>query len=135
MVKAKLNLWEKALALWLNTTLGLVARWWVSSRQQQGRARLTVTTIGHIPVLDLREIPPTRVRPLAREFDRFAGETLLPANEAFRDDTRQAIDRAVLCNVLGLPESILDPLATLRVQWCTEPSVHGGKHTGPSGSG
>ena len=129
------NHWEKALALWLNTTLGLVARWWVSSRQQQGRASLTVTTIGHIPVLDLREIPPTRVRHLAEEFDRFAGGTLLPANEAFRDNTRQAIDRAVLCDVLGLPETILGPLATLRLQWCTEPSVQGGKRTGPSGSG
>ena len=28
------TLWGKVLVLWLNTTPGLVARWWVSSRQQ-----------------------------------------------------------------------------------------------------
>ena len=127
--------WEKALALWLNTTLGLVARWWVSSRQQTpGRANLTITTIGSVPVLDLRKSAPTEVERLADAFGRFAAETLLPANEAFLDNTRKAIDRTVLCDVLGLPESILDPLATLRLQWCTEPSVHGSKSTGPSGS-
>ncbi len=127
--------WEKALALWLNTTLGLVARWWVSSRQHQGRANLTITTIGNIPVLDLRKGAPTEVERLAEAFDCFAAEDLLPANEAFRDDTRMAIDRTVLCDVIGLPESILDPLATLRLQWCAEPSVHGSKATAPPASG
>ena len=41
--------WERCLAVWLNCTLGLAVRWWVSSRQQQGRAILTVTTLGLIP--------------------------------------------------------------------------------------
>ena len=68
-------------------------------------------------------------RPLRRR-NRF-----LPANEAFRDATRKAIDRTVLCDALGLPESILDPLATLRLQWCAEPSVHGSKATAPPVSG
>ena len=126
------NPWEKALSLWLNTTLGLVARWWVSSRQQTpGRANLTITTIGNIPVLDLRTIPSTTVGGMAEVFDYFVGATLLPANEAFRDNIRKAIDRAVLCDVLGLPETILGPLAKLRLQWCVEPSVHGSKPTGP----
>ena len=123
-------LWEKALALWLNTTPGLIARWWVSSRQTPGRANLTVSTIGNIPVLDLREVPPTKIRDLADLFDRFCSETFLPANEAFHDSTRQKVDRAVLHEVLELPETILRPLATLRLQWCAEPSVRGGKKTG-----
>ena len=52
-------------------------------------------------------------------------------NEAYRDPLRCELDEAVLCGVLGLPESILEPLATLREQWCAEPSVHGGKATRP----
>ncbi|MCY3786573.1 MAG: hypothetical protein OXG47_07590 [bacterium] len=125
------GIWEKALAVWLNTTPGLLARWWVSNRQQSGRACLTVTTLGSIPALDLRVVPVEAVTALAATFDRFAGRDLLPANEAYRDPLRCELDEAVLCGVLGLPESILEPLATLREQWCAEPSVHGGKATRP----
>ena len=65
-------------------------------------------------------------------FDDFGGRELLPANEAYRDQVRLALDRAVLIDLLGLPEDILDPLDILRRQWCSEPSVHGGKSTRPS---
>lgn len=122
-------MWESALVVWLNTTPGLIARWWVSTRQQSGRACLTVTTLGSIPVLDLRAIPAEVLVTLAETLERFAAHDLLPANEAYRDLVRCDLDKAVLCEVLGLPESILDPLATVREQWCAEPSVHGGKAT------
>ena len=124
--------WEKALAVWLNTTPGLISRWWVSTRQQRGRACLTVTTLGSIPVLDLRAVPAEVPATLAGIFERFSSRDLLPANEAYRDLVRCELDEVVLCEVLGLPESILDPLATVREQWCSEPSVHGGKTTRPS---
>lgn len=65
-------------------------------------------------------------------FDDFGGREMLPANEAYRDQARQALDRAVLIDLLGLPEDILDPLDILRRQWCSEPFVHGGKSTRPS---
>ena len=122
---------EKALCAWLNSTMGLVARWWVSTRQHSGRACLTVTTLGAIPVLDLRELGTGKLIELAETFDGFASADLLPANEAYRDPVRCALDEAVLCGALRLPESILDPLDTLREQWCAEPSVHGGKATSP----
>ena len=127
------GLWEKALALWLNTTPGLIARWWVSTRQQQGRANLTVTTIGNVPVLDLRAVRGKAVSQLAEECDRLETLLLLPANEAYRDPHRERLDETVLCEVLGLPRSILEPLASVREAWCAEPSVHGGKSTRPGG--
>lgn len=123
--------WEKALAVWLNTTPGLIARWWVSTRQQRGRACLTVTTLSAIPTLDLRNPRAGTVARLAETFDLFAARGLLPANEAYQDPVRRELDKAVLCEALALPESILGPLATLREQWCAEPSVHGGKATRP----
>lgn len=127
------ELWEKALVVWLNTTPGLIARWWVSTRQQQGRANLTVTTIGNIPVLDLRAVSGETVSRLADECDRLETLSLLPANEAYRDAHRERLDETVLCEVLGLPRSILEPLASVREAWCAEPSVHGGKSTRPGG--
>ena len=49
------------------------------------------------------------------------------------DGARKALDHAVLIDLLGLPEDVMEPLAVLRHQWCAEPSVHGGKSTAPVG--
>ena len=48
-------------------------------------------------------------------FGEFAQVDLLPANKVYRDDFRQELDAAILCDLLGMPESILEPLATLRL--------------------
>ena len=115
-------LWEKALCVWLNTTVGLLGRWWVSSRQQQGRANLTITTLGWIPVIDLRQIAEHQIDKMGEIFDRFSKADFLPANQAHQDLTRQDLDKAVLCGALGLPdEALIGPLAMLRRQWCSEP--------------
>ena len=84
-------------------------------------------------MMDCVSLTDDQVGSLDAIFDRFAYRDLLPANEAYRDLVRQELDEAVLCEALGLPDSILDPLATLRWQWCAEPSVHGGKATRPNG--
>ncbi len=65
-------------------------------------------------------------------FERFQHGLFLPANEAYRDETRQALDEAVLGGLLGFSRDMLAALALLREQWCREPSVHGGKRTRPS---
>ena len=56
---------------------------------------------------------------------------MLPVNVAWRDEVRQALDRAVLVELLELPEDVLEPLALLLHQWCAEPSAHGGKSAAP----
>ncbi len=124
--------YEKAVALWCATTFGLIGHWWVGSRQQQGRSNLSVGRLGELPVLDCRDLSPEQLNALDSVFDRFACRDLLPANEAYRDPVRAELDEAVLCESLGLPEEILGPLGILREQWCSEPTVHGGKGTGPS---
>ena len=52
---------------------------------------------------------------------------------AYRDNSRKELDHRVLIDMLGLPKSILEPMELLRLKWCSEPSVHGGKRTGPQG--
>ena len=66
-------------------------------------------------------------------FADFAGKRFLPANEAYRDPTRKALDEAVLLRLLNLPESTIESLDLLRLKWCAEPSVRGGKKTRPPG--
>ncbi|MCY4103234.1 MAG: hypothetical protein OXG55_08255 [bacterium] len=123
---------EKAAVLWFATTLGLIAHWWVGSRQQQGRSILSIGRLGELRVIDCRDLSSKQFDALDAAFDQFANSDLLPANEAYRDPVRAALDKAVLCEALGLPEEILAPLSTLREQWCAEPTVHGGKATAPS---
>ena len=129
------ELWEKALCAWLNSTLGLVGRWWVSSRQHGGRANLSITTIGRIPVLDLRSSSPATVIAAADVFDQFADREFLTPNEAYRDQARRDLDEAMAQRVLHLPKGALVGLARLRNMWCSEPSVYGSKHKSrPPGS-
>ena len=121
--------WTLPLVLWANTTLGLIAFWWIGTRQQQGRARLTITQLPRLTVLDLRILSKKQIAQAKDIFERFRGKTFLPANEAYRDDARKALDRAVLVELLQFSEAVLEPLSILRNQWCAEPSVHGGKKT------
>ena len=123
--------WETPLVLWANTTLGLIAFWWIGSRQQQGRAILTISKLPALTVLDPRSLTAAQLDRADEIFEEFRQRELLPANEAWRDETRQALDRAVLIDLLGIEEGVLEPLALLRRQWCSEPSVHGGKGTAP----
>ena len=123
------NEWTVPLVLWSNTTLGLLAFWWIGSRQQQGRAILTITQLPRLTVLDPRHLSGEQIAQAEDIFEAFKEAEFLPANEAYRDDTRKALDQAILVDLLRLPEATLEPLSILRDQWCAEPSVHGGKST------
>lgn len=122
--------WEATICVWLNTTFGLVSRWSVSNRQQQGRASLSVSTLSQIPVIDPRLLTPSQVSALNGIFEMFRLSELQPANEAWQDTERKRLDNAV-ADVLDLPMTALPALDILRRQWCEEPSVHGGKSTRP----
>ena len=121
--------WEKPLALWANSTLGMIGFWWLGMRQQQGRAMLTISRLPDLLALDARALSEEQSARAQSVFADFRDRKMLPANEAYRDPVRQELDRALLVDVLGLPEEILDGLAALRDSWCAEPTVHGGKST------
>ena len=123
--------WETPVLLWSNTTLGLMSFWWLGARQQQGRAILTLSTLPTLAVLDPRRLTDAQYAAAASLFADFRDRDFLPANEAYCDETREALDRAVLVDLLGLPDDAMEPLDLLRRQWCAEPTVHGGKSTRP----
>ena len=126
--------WDKVMVLWANTTPGLIGFWWRGTRQHQGRASLTITRLGELSVIDPRQLSDAQIKHAQDLFDDFGDRPFLPANEAYRDATRIALDEAVLVDLLDLPKQVLEPLDVLRRQWCAEPTVHGGKGTRPGGS-
>ncbi len=132
-VKFESRAHEVAYSLWGNSTLGLVSYWWHSSRQQSGRGSIPITAIRTMPTLDVTQLSDDQLKTAEVIFEDMKERTFLPANEAWRDCSRKELDRRVLVELLELPESVLEPLDLLRLKWCSEPSVHGGKSTAPAG--
>ncbi len=118
------------LLLWGNSTLGLMLFWWFGTRQQQGRTCLTITKISELPTIDCRALTNRQLGLFGEAFDDLKHLRFLPANEAYRDESRKKLDATIL-RILEIPESELGGLGLLRWKWCYEPSVHGGKSTKP----
>ena len=131
-VIASKSQYEIPLLLWANSTLGLILFWWHGSRQQQGRACTTITKLPDLPVLDPRTLTEGQMDHCRAIFEDFKDREFLPANQAWRDETRKDLDRELLfgiTSVLQLDPDLEEGLDLLREQWCAEPSVHGGKGT------
>ena len=123
--------WELPLLLWANTTLGLMSFWWLGTRQHRGRSTVTISRLPDLLTIDVRSLTEDQLAQAEKLFKAFRQCSFLPANEAYRDETRQALDQAVLVDLLGLEATVIGGLNILREQWCREPTVHGGKSTRP----
>lgn len=119
---------EIAYALWGNSTLGLLCHWWWSSKQQEGRGRITVTRIPGMPALDVRKLSARQLTAAEKIFAEMKETPLLPLAEAGRDAARKQLDDAFALRVLELDESKIEPLDLLRAKLAAEPSVRGGKY-------
>ena len=121
---------EYAFALWSNSTLSLLLHWWTANKTQSGRGSSTVTGIPLIPTLDVRELLPAQHERARAAFESLQDERFLPFDQIDEDKARHELDRALLVDVLGLPEALCavgGPLETLRRKLAAEPQIHGGK--------
>ena len=118
---------EKALAVWLNTSLGLIAHWAMSNHTQNGLGYLSRKQIKNLPVLDVGRLSHRQLALMAETFNQARELPLLPANEAWRDVIRAELDRRVLEDVLGLGEEATEMARSLCNRWCREPTVQGRK--------
>ena len=119
--------WDYAFSIWGNSTLGLLLFWWHSTRQQSSKASMSIRAAETLPVLNFRALSQAQIKQAKRIFDQFKDKHFLPAYVADKDETREKLDRAVLCEWLGFEESIFQAVHQLAHKWCAEPSVHGGK--------
>ena len=121
---------EYTFALWSNSTLGLLMHWWMANKTQSGRGSTTLTTIPTIPALDVRRLSDAQHEQARAAFEALSGARFLPFDQIDKDDARKELDRALLVDVLGLPESLCakgGPLEMLRRKLVAEPQIHGGK--------
>ena len=122
--------YEKPLLLWGNSTLGLMLFWWYGTRQQQGRARLTIGKLPDLPTIDCTALERAQLKQFEDTFEELRVRRFRPANEAYRDNPRKLLDERIF-EILGIPMKHLEKFDMLRTKWCCEPSVHGGKSTMP----
>ena len=123
---------EYVFTLWCNSTLGLLMHWWASNKTQSGRGTTSVTGIPNIPMLDTRALIAEQHAAARTAFEAMRERLFLPFDQIDEDPARAELDRRLLVDVLGLPESLcgLDgPLALLRRKLAREPQIHGGKRT------
>ncbi len=125
---------DYAISAWGNSTLGLLAYWWHSSRQQSAKVRMTRLSAASLPVLDFRALTDGQLRTAEAIFNEFRDKELKPAYLADADPNRALLDRRVVCDLLGFDEATYEGVRRLAAKWCAEPSVHGGKAR-PPGAG
>ncbi|HEY6448090.1 MAG TPA: hypothetical protein VIY53_16630 [Acidobacteriaceae bacterium] len=121
---------EKALVAWANTSLGLLLRWWHSNKQQSGRGSLSKSTLQTMPVLDVTALTPEQLQIAVGLFDHMCYKPMLPLHEMDEDPVREELDARFAREVLGLPETLLQPdgpMDLLRRKLAQEPSIRGNK--------
>jgi hypothetical protein len=128
---------EKALVLWGNTSLGILLYWYHSNKQQAGRGRIVLTSVAHLPILDVGKLSKEQLDCAAKIFDDFRKRPLRTINEIDHDEARAELDNRFCAEVLGASSSFAEPegpLALLRRKLAKEPSIRGGKDSGEDGS-
>ncbi len=119
--------YDYTFAVWGNSTLGLLSFWWHSSRQQTGRARISIRLAETLPILDLRALTNDQHATARQIFSDFSDLELKPAYIADADPNRATLDQKVICDLLGFNSDVFEGVRRLAQKWCAEPSVHGGK--------
>ena len=114
---------EKALCMWLNTTLGLMLYWYFSAKQQRTRGIMTVSALATFPVIDVTHMSEQQLQDSDALFERIANSKFDRISNSYSDPVRASLDDAFLGEILGLSQEFLDELNELRELWCQEPSI------------
>jgi hypothetical protein len=108
---------SKALVLWLNSTLGLIAALGTRLETQGAWIAWKKPMLARLPVLDIRTLSAKTLKALSAEFDSLSGSQLKPFPLMANDPVREGIDAAV-SQALSLPD-----LSSLRTMLGREPFI------------
>lgn len=108
---------NKALVLWLNSTLGLLVLLSTRDETQGAWVDFKKPSLGAMPVLDVRALSDEQLTHLADAYDKLCHAELSPLPEMATDEVRAEIDTAI-ANALNLPD-----FSILRTLLAREPVV------------
>jgi len=121
---------EAAVALWGNTSVGLLLHWWQANKQQSGRGNIGKKALEKFACLNPEALTTKQLKDSLKLLNDLANAALKPLNEIDQDINRADLDKRFLVGILGLPNDLATaggPLELLRAKLAREPSIHGGK--------
>lgn len=126
--------YEKAVVLWFNSSLGILAFWWLASKAQDGRGSVTKSRLAELLCFDPRSLSEPELLSVDTFFDDFKAKPLLDIHECATDPHREELDRFVAIHFLRAKPAELnlveDGLQLIRAKLAIEPSISGGRAVG-----
>ena len=119
---------EIALALWLNSTLGIMLHAHRSNRAQEGRGTGSKGMLEKLPILDVRQLQPWQLDEAQAIWRDFVRKTFKSFYQCAVDPARIELDERFVRNVLGLGDDAVATVSRLRTTLASDPSIHGSKN-------
>ena len=116
-----------ALAVWLNSTLGMYCHALHSNRSQTGRGLGSRTMLRTLPTLDIRQLASWQLDAAEALFRDIREKPFEPFYRCNVDSARIELDGRLMREVLGLPSEAVDAVARIRTLLAREPSIYGNK--------
>ena len=118
---------EIALALWCNSTLGMLLHANHSNRAQEGRGTGNKGMLESLTTLDVRELQEWQLDEAQAIWRDFRNRKFQPFHHCAVDPARIELDERVVRDMLGLGEGAVEAAARLRTLLASDPSIHGSK--------
>ena len=110
---------EKAICVYLNSTVGALAILGNRSIRDLSYSQFSMDDLRRIPVPDFTSLGEAKINALASVYDQLCHWVLLPLPQMTEDETRRALDAIVIAALDLDPETV----ATIRRELSREPSI------------
>ncbi len=124
MIRSRL---EIALALWCNSTLGMLLHANHSNSAQEGRGQGNKGMLETLATLDVRKLEPWQLDETQAIWRDFNDRKFQPFYQCAVDPVRIELDERIVRDLLGLGEDAVAAVARLRTLLASDPSIHGSK--------
>lgn len=120
---------EIAMALWCNSTLGLLLHANHANRTQAGRGRGNKAMLKSLVTLNVRKLEPWQQKEAQNIWQDFTDRTFQPFYQCAVDPARIELDKRVVRDLLGLDADAEATVAKLRTLLAEAPSIRGSKES------
>lgn len=118
---------DVTLALWCNSSLGMLLQANHANAVQHGRGIGNKGMLETLPRLDVRQLQPWQLDDAQAIWRDFQDRTLESFHQCAVDATRIELDQRTITDLLALPTEAQESASRLRALLAAHPSIHGGK--------
>ena len=118
---------ETALALWCNSTFGLLLHANHSNSAQEGRGQGNKGMLESMTTLDIRKLEAWQLDEAQVIWQKFSNRKFMPFYQCVTDPARVELDELIVKDLLGLGEDAVASVARLRTLLAVDPSIRGSK--------